>query len=330
MHRLRIGIACLAFVISTRTAISREVTVSTASDGRVHFLLDGQVLTTYDTRDTWAKPFFWPLRTPNGVGVTRDWPIERAASITRDHVHQKSAWFTYGEVKLIDDSKGDKSRPIDFWAETPGHGVIAVTQRRLPSQGEPLQTTNEWRSVSGQPVLLEARSIQVVPAAVGYLIVIDSDFVAKFGPVEFGDTKEGALGVRVHDQLCVSEKGWFNPNSRITNAEGKKGEKACWGLPSNWCDYSGKINGKPVGIAILDDPSNKYRSCWHVRDYGLMAANPFGRNRSGFPAMRGRTDLVRLAKGEHLKLRYAIYVHDGDVESGKVAEAYEQFLKLKK
>jgi len=330
MQRLHVVIVGLAFVISARSANCGEVAVSVDNDGGVHYSLDGREVTTYDTRDKWAKPFFWPLRTPNGVSVTRDWPIERTNSITRDHVHQKSAWLTYGEVTPIDDSTGDKSRSIDFWAEAPGHGVIAVTQRQSPSQGEPLQTTNEWRSASGKPVLLEKRSIQVVPAAAGYLIVIESDFVAKFGPVEFGDTKEGALGVRVHDLLCVAEKGWFNPQSRITNADGKIGEKTCWGLTSNWCDYSGKINGKLVGIAIFDDPSNKYRSCWHVRDYGLMAANPFGRERSGFPAMRGRTDLVRLAKGEHLKLRYALYVHDGDVESGKVAEAYEQFLKLKK
>lgn len=330
MQRLRVGIAFLVLVIGVQSANCGKPTVSVDNDGRVSFSLDGRELTTYDTRDKWAKPFFWPLRTPNGVGVTRDWPIERANSITRDHIHQKSAWLTYGEVTSTDDLTGKKSRSIDFWAEAPGHGVIAVTQRQLPSQGEPLQTTNEWRSTSGKPVLLEKRSIRVVPASAGYLIVIDSDFVAQFGPVEFSDTKEGALGVRVHDQLCVGEKGWFNPHSRITNADGKKGEKACWGHPSDWCDYSGKVNGKPVGIAILDDRSNKYRSCWHVRDYGLMAANPFGRDRSGFPAMRGRADLVRLAKGEHLKLRYAFYVHDGDVESGKVAEAFEQFLRLKK
>jgi hypothetical protein len=45
--------------------------------------------------------------------------------------------------------------------------------------------------------------------------------------------------------------------------------------------------------------------------------------------MKGRTDLVKLGRGEHLKLRYGILAHTGDVTSGKVAEAYEQFLKLK-
>ncbi len=45
--------------------------------------------------------------------------------------------------------------------------------------------------------------------------------------------------------------------------------------------------------------------------------------------MRGRTDVVRLAKGDRLKLRYGIFLHDGNVTAGKVAEAFEQFVKLK-
>ena len=45
-------------------------------------------------------------------------------------------------------------------------------------------------------------------------------------------------------------------------------------------------------------------------------------------AMKGRTDLVKLAKGEKLELRYGILLHTGDVTAGKVAEHYEYFAKL--
>src|SRR5262249_55994484 len=95
-----------------------------------------------------------------------------------------------------------------------------------------------------------------------------------------------------------------NGKGKIENAEGKVGEKECWGQLSNWCDYSGPIDGKTVGVAVLDDPKNPYPACWHSRGYGLMAPTPFGRTKSAFPAMKARTDLVRLAKGEHLRLRY--------------------------
>src|SRR5262249_58241 len=98
---------------------------------------------------------------------------------------------------------------------------------------------------------------------------------------------------------------------------------------SAWCDYSGTIDGKKVGIAILADPANSYPSCWHARGYGLMAANPFGRDKSGFPDMKGKTDLVKLAKGEHLKWRFGILIHSGDAKEGKVREYYDRFVKLK-
>ena len=38
---------------------------------------------------------------------------------------------------------------------------------------------------------------------------------------------------------------------------------------------------------------------------------------------------MKLPKGEHLKLRYGILIHPGDVKDGKVAEAFEKFVKLK-
>lgn len=101
------------------------------------------------------------------------------------------------------------------------------------------------------------------------------------------------------------------------------------GKLADWNDYSGPVNGKTIGIAIFADPKNAYPSAWHTRAYGLMAANPFGRDKSGFPAMKGKNDLVKLAKGESLKLRFAIYTHTGDATAGKVAEAYEAFVKSK-
>jgi hypothetical protein len=84
-----------------------------------------------------------------------------------------------------------------------------------------------------------------------------------------------------------------------------------------------------VGLAILADPSNSVPTAWHARDYGLMAANPFGRSKSGFPAMKDKSDLVKLAKGEHLKLRYGVLIHSGDAKEGKVSDYYQQFIKLR-
>jgi hypothetical protein len=164
------------------------------------------------------------------------------------------------------------------------------------------------------------------PVAGGRLIILEIDLKASFCPITFGDTKEGSMGVRVNDQIRLSAPG---SKGKLVNADGKSGEKEVWGMLSDWCDYSGEIDGKVAGIAIFDAPTNKPRAAWHARGYGLMAANPFGRAESGFPARKGEKDLVKLAKGEHLKLRYGIYLHAGDAKEGKVSEAYAEFAKTR-
>jgi hypothetical protein len=321
-------ISMALWFIPAFAAEPKDMAVSLDSKNHYHLSLGGAEVATFYTDSSWAKPFLWPLIAPNGVHVTRAWPIEPTVLISRDHIHQKSAWFTHGEVAL-EKAGAAAPKPIDFWAEVPRDGSIVLTHADLPAHGRALSATFEWQGPGGQRVLEDSRTIALYDMAPGRLIVFDIDLRAAFGPVVFGDTKEGAFGVRVHDQLRVGEKGKMNPKSRIINADGKDGEKACWGYPSNWCDCSGEIDGKAAGIAVFDDPTNRPRSCWHVREYGLMAANPFGRQKSGFPAMHGRTDVVRLGKAEHLKLRYGIYLHDGDVTAGKVAEAFERFVKLK-
>src|SRR5262249_42605741 len=144
--------------------------------------------------------------------------------------------------------------------------------------------------------------------------------------------KEGSLGVRIRELINGNHKGV------LTNAEGKTGEgrrpnrdkKGCWGLVSAWCDYSGPIDEKTTaGITLFADPKNTIDTAWHVGNYGLMAANPFGAEKpAGFPDRAGNNTPVKLAKGEHLKLRYGVFVHEGDVKTGKVADCYSKFVKL--
>jgi hypothetical protein len=84
------------------------------------------------------------------------------------------------------------------------------------------------------------------------------------------------------------------------------------------------VEGKAVGLAVFDHPANPPAS-WHARAYGLNAANPFGRELSGFPSQKGKTDCVRIDKDGELKLKYALYAHQGDAKAGKVEEAFEAF-----
>lgn len=245
---------------------------------------------------------------------------------TTDHVHQKSIWFCHGDVipegvELKQKIRGVKG--VDFWSEAPGHGIIACVEVGEPKANERMAsvvTKNEWRTADGVKLLDETRKIQLEPMPGGLrLIVLEIDLHASVCPITFGDTKEGAIGIRVSDEINAKNGGHFY------SAEGKVDEKEIWGQPSKWCDYVGTIGGKTAGIALFDDSNNKSASCWHARDYGLMAANPFGRTES-FPSKKGKTDLLRLAKGEHLKLHYGILVHPGSTKEAMVGVAYDAFL----
>jgi hypothetical protein len=330
---LVLGALSLALLAPPTAADEPRAVAIRVARGHVGFLIRGELVGRYHYDDEWsqAKPIFWPLHAPGGVPVTRAWPMEPAGpGGSMDHPHQKSAWFCHGDVipegiELKDKVRGVEG--VDFWSEAKGHGRIVCTALgtlRDERGNSRLITWNEWRTADGTKILDEARTLSLYELGKARLLVVAIDLSASVCPITFGDTKEGSMGVRVHDALR-EQRG----TGKLENADGKIGESAVWGRRSAWCDYSGMVAGKAVGIALFDDPKNAYPACWHSRGYGLMAANPFGRAKSGFPAVRGQTDLVRLARGEHLRLRYGILLHEGDATAGHVAELYQRFVQLR-
>jgi len=297
------------------------------------FYVGEELVSKYHIGERVPKPYLWPLNAPGGVGVTRDWPMKRGtAGESTDHVHQKSAWFTYGDVvpegvTLTSRPKGVKG--VDFWTEGPQSGKIvclSVSASNNKADRVVLNTRNSWKTPEGRGIMDETRDIELLPLDDARLFILKIRLSSSTQPLVFADTKEGAMAVRVHDQLAVKSG---SSKSHITNSLGGDGETACWGYKADWCDYSGEINGQAVGITIFDDPTNRSRACWHVRSYGLMAANPFGRSESGFPAQKGSPEqLIKLKSGEELKLRYGILVHKGDVKTGRVVEHFRKFLAL--
>jgi hypothetical protein len=121
------------------------------------------------------------------------------------------------------------------------------------------------------------------------------------------------LGVRVATPLTVKRGG------QILNSDGRKNERQVWGKQADWCDYGGVIDGEPAGVTLMPDPKN-FRRCWfHARDYGVLVANPFGRN----AFTRGEKSKVVVRKGETFRLRFGVLVHSGETD---VAAAYKAWL----
>ena len=77
-----------------------------------------------------------------------------------------------------------------------------------------------------------------------------------------------------------------------------------------------------VGIAILNHPSSfRYPTTWHVRDYGLFAANPFGWHDFGQKTSGEHI----LPNGESIRFRYRIILHDGDTASSDLPAAFKAY-----
>lgn len=333
----------LALLTLPVCARADDVSIAVGKDA-IEFKVGTGVAAKYAIAESVAKPYLYPVLAPNGVGVTRAWPVEKGlpGQATTDHVHQKSVWFCHGDVipeglELKVKTADPHGKGVDFWSEArtaagPRHGTI-----RCVKVGEPkthaknhasVETHNEWLTPDGVKIMDEVRVIHFIEGTEGRTFAFEITLKAPVYPITFGDTKEGSFGIRVHDALRPTEK----TGATVTTAEGKviappvKDNMTIWGHPAAWIDYSGAVADKEVGIAVFDHPSNP-KANWHVRAYGLNGANPFARKQSGFPSQKDATEPLKIAKGGELKLKYGVYAHTGDVKSGKVAEAFEAFKK---
>ena len=162
--------------------------------------------------------------------------------------------------------------------------------------------------------------VAYAPAPDARILDIAVTFHATEGPVRFGDTKEGAmLSVRVASSMDADAEG------TIENAYGGRGETECFGNRAQWMDYAGPVDGKTVGVAVFDHPSSfRYPTYWHMRNYGLMHANPFAwREFLGHPGVDGS---YVLPEGARLNCNFRVYLHTGDTQDALVADRYHDFI----
>jgi hypothetical protein len=318
MLRSLTAAVALASFFGVAPAVFAEVTLE-KSPGGVRVSIDGKPFTEYlvhadlkPTHKPASKPILWPLVGPGDKRVTRNWPMEEGVpgETDHDHIHQQSLWFTHGSVN-----------GIDFWSE--GKGIIEHREFVKVESGPQatLVTRNDWLSPDGSKLQLQDERTLIFGGDaqrrwIDFSIVLN----ASNGPVVFGDTKEGSFGARMASSMRVAAK----PAGRIINSDGLTDDKA-WGKPAAWVDYHGPVDGDTVGIAILNHPDSfRFPTYWHVRTYGLFAANPFGLH--DFTA-GAKTGEYTLPAGESLRLRYRVLLHQGDEKAGRVAESFADFAK---
>ena len=162
---------------------------------------------------------------------------------------------------------------VDFWAVGKGKGKI-VHQDFLSMEESSFTALNLWQNADGKTLLQDQRRLSFhAPNEQDRAIDVAITLKAAVDDVTFGDTKEGSMGIRMKPQLRLKGQG---AKGSALNSEGIVG-KAVWGKRSSWISYWAPLGEKEVGISIFDHPSNpRHPTWWHARDYGLVAANPFG------------------------------------------------------
>ena len=282
--------------------------------GRVDVEILGKLFTSYHYDSKWVRPFLYPVIGPLGTQVTRNWPIvDGVPGEHKDHVHHKSIWVAYGDCSGVDN-----------WSEEEGHGwqrhrgFVKLLSGSVFGQ---VVAKNDWCARSGRKQFEEIRDMRFYALPGGErLFDMAVTFRMTQREVVFRDTKEGGLvSIRVASSMDVQNGG------RIENGYGGTNESETWGKKAPWCDYSGHVDGKHVGIAVFDHEKNpRYPTEWHVRDYGLMTANCFAWNHYR-PEDKVKGDM-RFKKGGMTTWRYRLFIHRGGAEKGKVGDRFMDFI----
>jgi hypothetical protein len=332
----RVKALALLAVISLFTASPAWAQVTlTQTPEQIAVEIDGKPFTVFHISGAGLnRPYLHPLRSASGKIVTRSFPAAQLPGESTDHPHHAGLFYGHGEVNGYNywaiqnvptpPSKGDAT----MGRIVLDHVVSVKSGRASGSVGVVFQ----WLKPDGTPLLTETRGMTFYAHPELRIIDFDFDFAA-VEKVVFRDTKEGTFAMRMATALEEpSAKAHADAHApmrtgKLVNAQGGEHEAGVWGKRSEWVDYSGELDGEPVGVVMMDHPSNpRHPTYWHSRGYGLHSINPFGV--SDFLHDKTQDGSLTLAPGEHVRFRYRVIVH-GRASQARLAELYQEYARTK-
>jgi putative membrane-bound dehydrogenase-like protein len=274
-------------------------------DDRLRISLDGKGIVEFVFRDDKIlRPYFANARLADGRQVTRNHPpVKGEDALDHDTMHP-GIWLGFGDIS-----------GHDFWRNKAAMEHVRFVSEPQIADGR-LTFSNECRLKTGSGQVLGSltNAFTLMRRPSGWLLVWDATFHADQGPLVFGDQEEMGFGARVATPFTEKNGGV------IRSSSGKQTAKETWGQPAKWCDYSG-TGPKSGGIQLMSREKNFRESWWHNRDYGILVANPFGRE-----AMKqGPKSSVEIRKGQALQLRFGALIHDD--QQIDLAGEYKVFLE---
>lgn len=289
---------------------------------------DGELVTNYIV-DQANKPYLWPLIGPTGKPMTRAYPMENVDGEQFDHPHHRSIWFGHQNVDGFDTwlemrtgtEKNLDSDKLKTFKKKMGKTVHREFAKLDANEKRAIiKTRNDYVGSDGRNLMSDERTMMIRKTKSQVILDFDITFIAEYGDVLIGDIKDAGLSVRIPSVMALKE----GKGGRIFNSEGIR-DGDTWSKRAAWVDYHGPLEGEHVGIAILNHPSSfRHPTPWHVRDYGLFTANPFGFNSLD----KSRDDMTfTLADGTRFLMKHRIIFHKGNTEQAKIAQVFDRYAK---
>jgi len=291
LQRVIAGI--FVFVLAACSLASGEDVTARLEGPQIVIEVGGKPFTCYKYADTQKYPYFWPVCGPvSGKSVTTE--------TSEPYPHHHSLFFG------CDNVNGG-----NYWQDVNERGQIVSQGPKIVTEKGPRVTfTDEclWRQPGKDPIIRDRRAVTVsAPSATLRTIDFEITLLALVD-IHVGKTNHSLFSGRVMPELSVKSGG------TLVNAEGKTSEAGTYGVASPWCDYYGTREGVTEGMAIFQNPENRwYPSVWFTRDYGFFSPTPLN------------WEELKLARDEELTLRYRVVVHDGDTAKAGIAELFKLY-----
>ncbi len=281
--------------------------------GELEIFIDGKSFAIYvwsDPRTT--RPYFKQVKALRAdVQLTRNHPPQEGDFDDHETFHP-GIWWGFGDVGGHDywrmKAKIIGGQFVEEPAATTDSVSFAVRNRLLTSAGNEIFCEQICR-------------YQIMRRSFGILMICESTFLRTQDDFWLGDQEEMGLAFRVATPLTTEKDG------QICDSEGRTNLKQIRTRQSDWCNYSGPVEGSYGGLMLMNDPKNFRRPWWHAVSTGLLVANPLGESELTGNGKRKQNVLVK--KDKPFRLLYGCLVHLHDEEQQFDPEAaYADFLEL--
>jgi len=237
--------------------------------------------------------YIHPVYTPQGRIVTDDYPS--------DHYHHHGIWFAWTKTEFEGKhpdfwNVGDLTGRVEFekvgetWSG-PVHAGFTSFQKYVALTGATPKTAlnEEW----------DVRVYNLGNAQSSYYLfdIVATQECASTSPLILDEYRYGGMGVRGNREWKDKSKVSFLTSDGKTRIDGNA-------TRSHWCHIGGSVDGKLVGLAVLDHPSN-------FRAPAPLRIHPDDPYFNYAPSQMGRFEIE---PGKQYVVRYRYVVADGPAD----------------